>query len=160
MVTLALTALAILVACIWMALAIQNDLFQARKEQVLADSQRATQAAQATLDAAAVQGDSIQIQNLMTSVRDTLAERSSTDMIAAFRIDRTPSQLAPQNFTTPGLTEDVISDGMRDAVQSEANQQWWQSVSLPLADGTGPGHHRRPAAHGARCRRLRAVPGL
>jgi two-component system, OmpR family, sensor histidine kinase MtrB len=139
LVTLALTALAILVACIWMALAIQNDLFQARKEQVLADSQRATQAAQATLDAAAVQGDSIQIQNLMTSVRDTLAERSSTDMIAAFRIDRTPSQLAPQNFTTPGLTEDVISEGMRDAVQSEANLQWWQSVSLPLANGPVPG---------------------
>ena len=66
LVTLALTALAILVACIWMALAIQNDLFQARKDQVLADSLRATQAAQATLDAAAVQGDTVQIQNLMT----------------------------------------------------------------------------------------------
>jgi len=139
MVTLALTALAILVACLWMALAIQNDLFQARKDQVLTSSLRATEAAQSELDAAAVQGDSIQIQNLMTSVRDTLAERSSTDMIAAFRIDRTPSQLAPQNFTTPGLTEDVISDGMRNAVQSEANQQWWQSVSLPLADGAVPG---------------------
>ncbi|SFR99420.1 two-component system, OmpR family, sensor histidine kinase MtrB [Microbacterium sp. cf046] len=139
LVTLALTALAILVACIWMALAIQNDLFQARKDQVLADSLRATQAAQATLDAAAVQGDSIQIQNLMTSVRDTLAERSSTDMIAAFRIDRTPSQLAPQNFTTPGLTEDVISAGMHDAVQSDPNQQWWQSVALPLTEGPVPG---------------------
>ncbi len=139
MVTLALTALAILVACIWMALAIQNDLFQARKDQVLADSLRATQAAQATLDAAAVQGDTVQIQNLMNSVRTTLGERSSTDMIAAFRIDRTPSQLAPQNFTTPGLTEEVISDGMHEAVQSDADQQWWQSVALPLADGPVPG---------------------
>lgn len=139
LVTLALTALAILVACIWMALAIQNDLFQARKDQVLADSQRATEAAQATLDAAAVQGDSIQIQNLMTSVRDTLAERSSTDLIAAFRIDRTPSQLAPQDFTVRGLTEDVISEGLREAVQSSPNQQWWQSVSLPLTDGPVPG---------------------
>jgi len=139
LVTLALTALAILVACIWMALAIQNDLFQARKDQVLADSLRATQAAQATLDAAAVQGDTVQIQNLMTSVRTTLAERSSTDLIAAFRIDRTPSQLAPQNFTTPGLTEDVVSDGMHEAVQSDPAQQWWQSVELPLADGPVPG---------------------
>ena len=139
LITLALTALTILVACIWMALAIQNDLFQARKDQVLTSSLRATEAAQSELDAAAVQGDSIQIQNLMNSVRDTIAERSSTDMIAAFRIDRTPSQLAPQNFTTRGLTEDAISDGMRDAVQSDANQQWWQSVSLPLADGPVPG---------------------
>jgi two-component system sensor histidine kinase MtrB len=106
---------------------------------VLADSLRATQAAQATLDAAAVQGDTVQIQNLMTSVRTTLAERSSTDLIAAFRIDRTPSQLAPQNFTTPGLTEDVVSDGMHEAVQSDPAQQWWQSVELPLADGPVPG---------------------
>ncbi|GAA3205710.1 MtrAB system histidine kinase MtrB [Microbacterium terregens] len=139
LITLALTALAILVACIWMALAIQNDLFQARKDQVLRDSLRATQAAQATLDAAAVQGDTVQIQNLWNSVRTTLAERSSTDMIAAFRIDREPSQLAPQNFTTPGLTEEVISDGMHEAVQSDAAQQWWQSVELPLADGPVPG---------------------
>ncbi len=107
----ALTALAILVASVWMALAIQNDLFQARKDQVLRDSLRATQAAQETLDAAAVQGDSMQIQNLWRGVQETLAEQSSSDMIAAFRIDRAPSQLAPQNFNTLGLTEDVISDG-------------------------------------------------
>ena len=65
LVTLALTALAILVARVWMALAIQNDLFQSRKDQVLRDSLRATQAAQETLDAAAVQGDGVQLQNLM-----------------------------------------------------------------------------------------------
>jgi two-component system sensor histidine kinase MtrB len=139
LVTIALTALAILVACIWMALAIQNDLFQARKDQVLRDSLRATQAAQETLDAAALQGDSIQIQNLWRDVQSTLAEQSSSDMIAAFRIDRTPSQLAPQNFNTLGLTEDVISEGMRDAVRADPTQQWWQSVALELPDGRTPG---------------------
>lgn len=139
LITLALTALTILIACIWMALAIQNDLFQARKDQVLTSSLRATEAAQSQLDAAAVQGDSLQIQNLWRSVQTTLAEQSSTDLIAAFRIDRSPSQLAPQNFTTPGLTEDVISEGMHDAVQSDPGQQWWQSVELPLAEGPMPG---------------------
>jgi two-component system sensor histidine kinase MtrB len=139
LVTLALTALAILVACIWMALAIQNDLFQARKDQVLADSRRATEAAQTSLDAAAVQGDSIQIQNLWRGVQETLAEQSSSDMIAAFRIDRAPSQLAPQNFNTLGLTEDVISGGLREAVQSDPDQQWWQSVVLQRLGEESPG---------------------
>ena len=139
LVTIALTALAILVASVWMALAIQNDLFQARKDQVLRDSLRATQAAQETLDAAAVQGDSIQIQNLWRGVQETLAEQSSSDMIAAFRIDRAPSQLAPQNFNTLGLTEDVISDGMRDAVRSDPNQQWWQSAALEMSGADVPG---------------------
>lgn len=139
LITVGLTALAILVASVWMALAIQNDLFQARKDQVLRDSLRATQAAQETLDAAAAQGDSLQIQNLWRGVRETLAEQSSSDMIAAFRIDRAPSQLAPQNFNTLGLTEDVISEQMRDLVRSDPNQQWWQSAALEISGTEMPG---------------------
>lgn len=139
LITVGLTALAILVASVWMALAIQNDLFQARKDQVLRDSLRATQAAQETLDAAAAQGDSLQIQNLWRGVQETLAEQSSSDMIAAFRIDRAPSQLAPQNFNTLGLTEDVISDQMRDLVRSDPNQQWWQSAALEISGTEMPG---------------------
>lgn len=139
LITVGLTALAILVASVWMALAIQNDLFQARKDQVLRDSLRATQAAQETLDAAAAQGDSLQIQNLWRGVQETLAEQSSSDMIAAFRIDRAPSQLAPQNFNTLGLTEDVISEQMRDLVRSDPNQQWWQSAALEISGTEMPG---------------------
>ncbi|MGZ8805073.1 MAG: MtrAB system histidine kinase MtrB, partial [Microbacterium sp.] len=72
-------------------------------------------------------------------VQETLAEQSSSDMIAAFRIDRAPSQLAPQNFNTLGLTEDVISDGMRDAVRSDPTQQWWQSAALDISGTDVPG---------------------
>ncbi len=49
LVTLGLTALAVTVACVWMALAIQNELFESRKDQVLRDAQRATVAAQRTI---------------------------------------------------------------------------------------------------------------
>ena len=41
-ITLGLTALAVLVACVWMALQVQNDLFVSRRDQVLVDSRRAT----------------------------------------------------------------------------------------------------------------------
>lgn len=136
LITLALTALAIVVACVWMALAIQNDLFQARREQVLADAQRATNAAQATLDAGNAQGDSVQIQNLMTSVSATIGQQSSSDMIAAIRIDRAIT-LAPQDFTSGGLTEDMISADLREAVQSDSDKQWWQSLPVPDSDGEG-----------------------
>ncbi len=57
LITLTLTALAVVVACVWMALAIQRDLFDSRLEQAQVDAQRATAAAQTTLNNAAVQGD-------------------------------------------------------------------------------------------------------
>lgn len=136
LITLALTALAIVIACVWMALAIQNDLFQARRQQVLDDAQRATQAAQTTLDASNAQGDTVQIQNLMSSVISTLADQSSSDMIAAIRIDRSIT-VAPPDFNSGGLTEDMISTDLREAVQSDAAAQYWQSLPVPDPDGEG-----------------------
>jgi two-component system, OmpR family, sensor histidine kinase MtrB len=139
-VTLALTVVTILIACVWMAMAIQNDLFESRKEQVLVDSRRAVDTAQTTLDDAVVGDDPVQIQHLMTSVQSSLAQQSSTDMTAAFRVDRSPSSIAPPGFQSGGLEEDLISPELRKQVRSSSQTQWWQSVSLPTADGgSAPG---------------------
>ncbi|WP_345801921.1 MtrAB system histidine kinase MtrB [Microbacterium sp. AZCO] len=140
LITLALTAAAVLVACVWMALVIQNDLFDSRRTQVLTDARRATVAAQETLDNAAVQaGDTAQLQSLMNSVRAILIQQSSTDMIAAFRVDRTATQ-APQDFTVGGFDETLVTAGMRAAVRSNSEPQWWQSVGLATDEGgTMPG---------------------
>ncbi|MFH8250778.1 MtrAB system histidine kinase MtrB [Microbacterium sp. B2969] len=140
LVTLALTAAAVLVACVWMALVIQRDLFDSRQTQVLTDARRATVAAQETLDNAAVQGgDTVQLQSLMNSVRAILIQQSSTDMIAAFRVDRTATQ-APQDFAVGGFDESLITAGMRAAVRTNSEPQWWQSVGLAGPDGgTIPG---------------------
>lgn len=139
LVTLTLTAAAVLVACVAMALFIQNDLFVTRKDQALADARRATTAAQETLDNAAVQsGDSAQLQILMNSVGQILVEQSTTDMISASRVDRTAPQ-APQDFTAGGFDESLVTDGMRAAVRKNAEPQWWQSVALPTDGATVPG---------------------
>ncbi len=139
LITLALTALAILIACVWMALAIQNDLFQSRRNEVLDDSRRATVAAQATLDAANVQGDRVRLQNLMRGVGDDIARQSSSDRIAVFRVDSAPSSIAPQDFTAGGFEEEIVSEGLRERVQAQPTSQWWQSVLLEDASGTVPG---------------------
>lgn len=135
-VTLGLTAAAVLVACVVMALFIQNDLFVTRKDQALADARRATAAAQETLDNAVVQtSDSVQLQTLMNSVSAILVEQSTTDMISASRIDRTAAQ-APQDFTAGGFDESLVTEGIRRAVRTNAEPQWWQSVALSAEDGT------------------------
>ena len=100
-VTIALSSLAILVASVWMAIAIQNDLFQSRRDQVLSDARRATVSAQETFDSAA-QSDTAQARTLMESVRGNLTRQSSSDLVSVSRIDPSPSALAPQDFTLGG----------------------------------------------------------
>jgi two-component system sensor histidine kinase MtrB len=139
LVTFGLTALAVIVACVWMALAIQNDLFVSRKDQVLQDALRGSSAAQTTLDSATAQSDSVQLQNVMILVQSTLAAQSSSDMRAAFRIGP-PAPSAPQDFTSNLRFEDSISESLREAVRASADRQVWQSIAMPTDDGsTVPG---------------------
>ncbi|KQZ82103.1 histidine kinase [Microbacterium sp. Root166] len=135
MVTLGLTAFTVIVACVWMALAIQNDLFVSRQTQVLRDAQRATAAAQLTLDSATAQSDSTQLQNVMSLVRGTLASQSASEINAAFRIGP-PSSNAPQDFTSDLRFEEVLTEGLRDSVRANPDRQVWQSIALPTDDGT------------------------
>lgn len=134
LVTLGLTALAVIVACVWMALAIRNDLFVSRKDQVLLNAQRSTAAAQQTLDSVTGQ-DGVQLQNAMQLVRATLNQQSTSDAYAAFRIGP-PSPNAPQDFTSDFAFEALLTDGMRESVRANDDRQVWQSVALPTEDGT------------------------
>ena len=141
LITVTLTMLAILIAGATMALAIQNDLFDSRKDEVLIDARRAVTAAQQTLDATEVQGDRTRLQQTMGTVRDQIARQSSSDRIAIFRIGlHSESALAPQDIFAGGLTEDFIPDALSAQVQRDPELQWWQSVALPLGnDRTVPG---------------------
>ena len=140
LITLALTALTILIACVWMALAIQHDLFTAGRDQAQSGALRATQSAQERLDSAEPGNDPVQLQLLMTTLSTDLAQQSGSDRIAIFRIDRA-SRIAPQDLVTPGLPEDILSEGLRQKVRADGDvQQWWQSVALRAEDGsTVPG---------------------
>ena len=140
LITVTLTMLAILIAGVTMALAIQNDLFESRKNEVLIDARRAVATAQQTLDATEVQGDRTRLQQTMSTVRDQMARQSSSDRIALFRIDSTPNPLAPQDIFSGALTEQFVPDELSAQVQRDPELQWWQSVALPVGDGrTVPG---------------------
>ena len=139
-VTVALTMGAILVAGVWMALAIQNDLFQSRLDQVQGDSRRASAAAQSILDASATDGDRVAAQNLMTAVRSEIVQQIPGARFSVSRIEQAPAPNAPLDITS-GLDEQLVSEGMRErVVHSSADALWWQSVALPAATGsTVPG---------------------
>ncbi len=139
MITLALTAVTVLVAFIWMALAIQNELFQSRLRQALSSAQRATVAAQTELDAAVDTDDPVTAQNLMNSVLRTLSQQSAADAFASYRIDTDASSLAPQNIDSVGFDPAIVTPELRELVRSNVDTQWWQSVQLTTEAGQGPG---------------------
>ena len=126
-------------------------------EQVQVDAQRATAAAQTTLDNAAVQGDGVQLQNLMVSVsrdpRPAVLERHDR------RVPHRPAlaERAPGLRLAPGF-EAIISDELRDA-GARGSRAAVVAVGRrsPREDGDGARHRRRPAAAGSRRRRLRAL---
>ena len=134
--TLALTSFAILVTCVAMALAIQNSLWESRKNQVLEDAQRAVYSAQTTLNFADVQGDRTALQALMRDVRVGLQSVSSSERIGVFRIDSTPSVIAPTDFVQGSFSESMISAPLRQRVVDHAGTQWWQPIELTAPDGT------------------------
>lgn len=133
-ITLGLTALTILVSMVFMALAIQNELFESRVSQVQEAAARATQSAQQRLDATVLGSDPAALQDVMTDVRNVDFRQAATNMIAMFRVSAVPSSTAPQNFEQGGLSEAHLSDGMRETVRRDSERQWWQSIGL-VADG-------------------------
>jgi two-component system sensor histidine kinase MtrB len=136
LITTVLTAVTIAVACLWMALAIQNDLFQQRIEEVQTDASRAVGEAQRILDASEVAGSRSQMQVLWNSVRTSITTFASTDQIAAFRIDDAPVPLAPTDFGIGGLAAEAVSPGLRERVQTQPSSQWWQSIAMTDAQGS------------------------
>jgi two-component system sensor histidine kinase MtrB len=137
LVTLALTALTILVACIWMALAIQNDLFQSRLDQVLTASQRSTEAAQTTLSSAVDTDDPVAVQGLADAVLARLIQQSGAEGLGFYRVDSTISPVAAQNRTSGGFEIDLVTPELRELVRTSEDAQWWQSVALPGSGSPG-----------------------
>lgn len=139
-ITLGLTALTILVSMVFMALAIQNELFESRVNQVQDAAGRATQSAQQRLDATVLGGDPVALQDVMADVRNVDFRQAATNMIAMFRVSTAPSSTAPQNFEQGGLSEAHLSDGLRETVRRDSERQWWQSIGLGVdGDAVVPG---------------------
>lgn len=135
-ITLIATSLAIFIACVTMALVIQNDLFVSRKNIVLEDARRAIDDAQSKLDVAEVGDDPAALQDLWRSITEGLARNSSAEQLAGFRITAGPDTRGVNGFTQGGLTANQLSDGLRNRVTEFDYIQAWQSIPLMSDAGT------------------------
>ena len=114
----------------YMSVAISNDLFQSRLEQVLSQSQRAQGAAQRIFDSG-VASDRTAMQNLVDSSLVSIRDTSSSSLLAFYRVPGNDvSPIAPQNFASPELSGTIITPALRASVQGGQGSQFWQSVTL------------------------------
>lgn len=128
---------AILIATGWAALAIQSDLFDARRDQLLGDTNRAVAIAQQRVDAAAAPTDRAAVWSLTRDMIDNLGANASTDLIIGIPVDGQASPDAPPSFQTwnDEFDESMLTSALRQQVRESPTSQWWQSIALPTESG-------------------------
>lgn len=140
-ITVSLSAVALVATGVFVSSSISNDLFQSRLNQVLIESQRAATAAQGIFDSADAGGQASSM-SLQNSARTAILASTSTRMIALYESPGQPEgSVSVLPFASPTLI-DVISPDLRTAVSaSEGSQtQYWQSVALvDSGGGNNPG---------------------
>lgn len=114
---------------------IANGLFEQRREEVLQESARATQQAQATF-AASTASTGPELQTLFYGLVPALQTGGSGSREVFLR--RSPGDLPPllvNDVSTDPALGGLISPDLRRAVRGDASQRW-VSVAIPHTDGT------------------------
>jgi two-component system sensor histidine kinase MtrB len=138
-ISVVLSALAISVIGAYMAVSVGNNLFDSRIEQAQSTAQRSNVAAQNRFDVVE-QNVSADLESAMGLAAQAALQASSTPAGTQIAIVRSPGQAGarvPVDVVSPGLdTEMIISEQLRaDVRESTDRRLYWQSVSLPRADG-------------------------
>ncbi|MBV0894353.1 MtrAB system histidine kinase MtrB [Microbacterium sp. NC79] len=136
--TVALSALAVIIACVWMALAIQDRLYEARKDQAMNGALQAAAEAQSLLDAANPEGDPGKLQEIMGGVQTRVASLAGTDYA---RIMRSPAEASTTLAPVPWVTRPfeanagMLTEGLRERVREQNTRQWLQAVEITMPSG-------------------------
>ncbi|UBH04897.1 two-component sensor histidine kinase [Leucobacter sp. Psy1] len=139
-ITAAITAVMIFVAGVFILTSVGDDLYSSRRDQALADSARATLAAQSVLDSSNAT-DRARLTTLVDSVRRAVLDTSSSSMIY---LRRQPGQVdvsdAPVDSNTSQALVDAVTEELSASLTDTDAPQHWQPVSLPNETGvSGPG---------------------
>ncbi|RXZ67202.1 MtrAB system histidine kinase MtrB [Agromyces albus] len=134
-ITLALSSLAIFVIGLYISFSVASNLFRQQLDQVLGASNQATTAAQRILDSSDA-ADRASLQGVMSDALDQVIRVSGSRAVAVYR-DPTEafSQNAPPDIVAPSLGG-VITPELRNRIEENPDQQFWQSVAITEDDGS------------------------
>ncbi|PJI95205.1 MtrAB system histidine kinase MtrB [Luteimicrobium subarcticum] len=119
----------------YLSVQVRNGLFDRRVDQILQESQRSTQQAQSTFDAASAK-DSTEVQQLLNDTVPQLQQSGSGNR-DVFLVRPAGSTAAPSvvGVSTTQEFRGLVSDDLRSQVEN-GQGQYWQSVAIPQPDGS------------------------
>lgn len=130
-----ITAIIITSTFVYMSALVGNDLFENKRDEVLADAAGATQAAQRILDASDA-GERASLTNLMAAVQTSIRDTSASPQILVRRdANQLVNDEAPLDFTTDAALASIITPELATQVGIGNASQYWQSVSLSDSQG-------------------------
>jgi two-component system sensor histidine kinase MtrB len=126
----------------YMLISVGSNLFDSRRDQLLASSERAAVSVQNVFSAAAEQGGSAELESAMVDAFDLVSRSNATTGGTFIAILRSPDQEGPRvpgDLASTPATVDLIGSELREQVAGSASTErrmYWQSVSIPSDSGS------------------------
>ncbi len=141
--TLLLSTIAVLVIGGFISISVGNNLFDSRRDQLLAQASRATATVQSAFNLTSEQGSTLDLEDATsTAYSDVLQSSANTSGTTQIAILRSPHQPGPRVPTDVGTTPDtktLVSSALRKIVAaSSGSRVYWQSISIPHTGGSDP----------------------
>jgi len=141
-ITVALSTVAVTIISGYMSLSIATNLYEARKQQVLAEARQATASAQQLFDSSVTQTGTIDLETANSAAQTTIRAASSNPGGTQYAILRSDGQSTAQimlSVTSRELDISVISPELEAQVAQGDGSVYAQAVSLSTATGIDPG---------------------
>jgi len=126
----------------YMSISIATNLYDARKQQVLAEARQATASAQQLFDSSVTQTGTIDVEAANQAAQLAISNVTASPGGSQLAILRTPGQVTQQTMTarlSMGLDLSVISEELRDQVAADDGVLYSQAVSIPEEERVDPG---------------------
>ena len=137
-ITVALSAIAATAIGGYISTSVRTNLFESRKDQVVAEAARAAAAAQRVFDEAGEAGEAQDLETALTAATEAIRQSVSTaPLVAILRAPDEAGQAPVEDRADADYDLDMASAELRQAVlEGERTTVSWQSLAIPHT-GTG-----------------------
>ncbi len=118
----------------FLSFTIEQNLFETRRLEIIAETQAVSGTVQAQLDGAIDAQGAIDVEGANGSVQATIRATTNSPGLVGFAILRAPGQTTDQLMTSTssvGFPIEVVSDALKDAIHADRGNVHYQSVELP-----------------------------